>query len=246
MEYQKSLPKGSSLLKEAFELVKSKSQTLLSLSAIIFVMAILLEILFPSNADGSLQIKTAAAIVFFIAFIIAYAVLELLIQISMILVVDQNISTQDALNKSTHVFWPYAWTSLLSGLIIFGGFILLIIPGIIFAFWYCMFSYTVVLENLRGMAALRKSKEYIKGYIGQVLWRWIVLALITIVVFIPIALVQGYNELASAVVSGIVLLFYVPFAVAYQYLIYKHLKQIKTTAEPSTEEPRHEELSQPI
>jgi hypothetical protein len=57
--------------------------------------------------------------------------------------------------------WKVTWTQLLAGLIIIGGFILLIVPGLIFSVWYRYVPLVVVDEGLTGMAALRRSKQLV-------------------------------------------------------------------------------------
>lgn len=71
---------------------------------------------------------------------------------------------------------PLIWTSILMGLAIMGGFILLIIPGIIFAFWFSLSNHVVVLEKLDGTAALKRSKALMSGNIGTVFVLGILLA----------------------------------------------------------------------
>jgi len=51
------------------------------------------------------------------------------------------------------------WTQLLAGLAIVGGFLLLIVPGIIFMVWFIWSQYVAVDEGLGGIAALRRSRD---------------------------------------------------------------------------------------
>lgn len=227
MEYKYSLPSGMSLLKEAWHLMKSKLSVLVTLSVIVSGMSFLFEILFPTNQDGTVENVS----MYFFVFLAVYAVSQFWAQLALILAVGQTVSAREAITKSPALFWPYAWASILVGFIVIGGFILLIIPGIIFSFWYSLYGYTVILENLRGMAALRKSKEYVKGYILQIIWRWLVLVPVIVVMLIPIFLLDDY-KLATNIYSAILVLFSAPYLTAYQYLIYKHLKEIKFMSIP--------------
>lgn len=68
--------------------------------------------------------------------------------------------------------WPVIYTSLALTLIIFGGTILFIIPGIIFTGWYIFTIYAVLLENKAGLSALRESKSLVVGRWWGVMWRW--------------------------------------------------------------------------
>ncbi len=64
------------------------------------------------------------------------------------------------------------WVALLYGVIIAAGIILFIIPGIIWGIYYSMAFYACAFEDKRGMDALRKSKELVKGYVWTIIRRW--------------------------------------------------------------------------
>ena len=67
----------------------------------------------------------------------------------------------------------YLWVSFLSGLVIMLGFFLLIIPFIIFAVWFAFAPYINVLEskNNKSLAALKSSRELVRGRWGKTFWR---------------------------------------------------------------------------
>lgn len=54
--------------------------------------------------------------------------------------------------------------NFLSGLLIALGLILLIVPGIIFVFWFYFTAQVVIYEDLSGKAALSRSKALVKGH----------------------------------------------------------------------------------
>lgn len=91
-----------------------------------------------------------------------------------------NIYTQEkpdlqkTYKESWSSFWGYVFVSILVGLITIGGFLLLIIPGIIFAVWFSFAVYFVVLQNKKTIEALKESKQLVTGYWWATLWRWIV------------------------------------------------------------------------
>lgn len=74
---------------------------------------------------------------------------------------------------------PLTWTSILMGLAIMGGFILFIIPGILFAFWFSLSTHAVVLEKMSGTTALKRSKALMSGNIGTVFVMGILLAVMS-------------------------------------------------------------------
>lgn len=61
------------------------------------------------------------------------------------------------------LFFKYLFAAILNGLILLGGTILLIIPGIIWAIQFQFFSYLIVDKGLGPIQALKKSSALTKG-----------------------------------------------------------------------------------
>jgi hypothetical protein len=72
-------------------------------------------------------------------------------------------------------------TYLLQMLVIIGGLLLLVIPGIIFSVWYFFVGPVVLVESLSGKAALRRSRELGKDYYLRNFGVYFVVVLIVIV-----------------------------------------------------------------
>lgn len=67
---------------------------------------------------------------------------------------------------------PAILVSILNALIVLGGFILLIIPGIIFAIWFAFAVYDVALSDTKEpVQALKNSKKLVDGRWWEVFWR---------------------------------------------------------------------------
>lgn len=73
---------------------------------------------------------------------------------------------------------PLIWTWIIVGLAIMGGLIACIIPGILCIIWFSLATQVVVLEPVSGIAAMKRSKELIKGNIGK----WFVLMILLAVI----------------------------------------------------------------
>ena len=57
--------------------------------------------------------------------------------------------------------------SILQGLIVLGGILLLVIPGIIFIIWYAFATMAVILEEKRPREALAFSHSLVRGRFSQ-------------------------------------------------------------------------------
>ena len=110
------------------------------------------------------------------------------------------------------LFWKYAGVSILQGLAMIGGIILLIIPGII---WGVRFSFAgLILIDTRTspMSAMKESYAITKGKFWQVFWFLIVVGLINILGFIAF---------------GIGLLVSIPISLFAQIYVYRELSKAK-------------------
>ncbi len=77
-------------------------------------------------------------------------------------------------------FLPVLGTAFLTGLAIMGGFILFVIPGIIFAFWFMLSTQVAVLESASGSAAMTRSRALMKGNVGTAFVLGLILTAINI------------------------------------------------------------------
>ena len=74
------------------------------------------------------------------------------------------------------------WASILVGLVVAVGFMLLIVPGIIFLLVYYLTIPAIVLENLKARKGMGRSKVLVKGNLGKVFVIGLVVFLIGLIV----------------------------------------------------------------
>jgi hypothetical protein len=124
---------------------------------------------------------------------------------------------------------PVLWVGFLVGLITAIGFLLLIIPGIIWGISYSLALVVCVVEGAKGMDALKRSKSYVKNYWAPVFLRFIAVGILSALVgmifsmFIP-------NDPDGSYFTSIAGLITTPFTTIYAYLLYRDLKAVKGTA----------------
>jgi hypothetical protein len=92
-------------------------------------------------------------------------------------------------------------TSLLAGLGILGGFILLVIPGLILATWWFVASPIVMLEDKSGTSALGRSRELVRGNGWTVFGLFIVVSILVGIVSSVLGgitgAIFGFNDIIS-------------------------------------------------
>lgn len=141
-------------------------------------------------------------------------------------VVNEDLSITDALGKGWQKYWSFMWLSLIVGFIVTGGFLLFLIPGIIFLVWFSLAQFVFANEDERGLNAIIKSKEYVRGYFLDVFVRLLLLWIISAVIgIIPL-------------IGPVLAVLFVPFIMIFIYLLYSDLREIKgdISFSPSTGE----------
>ncbi len=208
------------LFKKSFSFYKERLYLIMTLSLIPFanfvVISLLTELIDVKMDSTSMLV--GLGIIFFL-FIIFSVVVNLWVQMTYFYLIKEKDVTKDA--KSLLLFsWSniasYSWVLFLVGLVTMAGFILFIIPGILFVIWFSLSLYVFVFENMLGMKALYRSKELVKGYWWAVLGRLFIFGLIA-----------GLINAIPVIGTIINIFFIMPLGVIYGYFIYENLKTLK-------------------
>lgn len=116
--------------------------------------------------------------------------------------------------------------ALVSGVLVAIGFILLIIPGVILAVWFCMSAYVIVHENKSSIEALKTSRHLVKGRFWPVLARLLILIVIAIIISIIVSIISStFGQTIRSFLNLVVSLFLTPFIIIYLERVYRSLKQ---------------------
>jgi hypothetical protein len=143
---------------------------------------------------------------------------------------------KEAVRYGFHHFPAYFLVSLVSGLLIIIGLILLIIPGVVIGTMLSLVAPVFILEARHGISALKRSRELVKGYFWPVFGRLILLTLVSMALssvqyIVPNIIFLSLVTNTTLMVINFILTYY---GVAYSYLIYKDLAMIKKGAVSSS------------
>ncbi len=105
--------------------------------------------------------------------------------------VDRPATMGEAFNLALTRFGPLLGTVILSGLLIFLGFLACFVPGIYLSIMWAFAAQVVVLEDRSGMDALRRSKALVTGHGGRVFGVIFLVQIVTM--FIGGFVVAGIN-----------------------------------------------------
>jgi hypothetical protein len=130
-------------------------------------------------------------------------------------VVDKDSGIKESLGRAWQRIGSFIWLFSLLGFIITGGFLLLIIPGILFGVWFAFAQFILAGEDVKGMDALLKSKEYVRD-------RWFDVFLRLFVIWI-ISVIAGMVPVIGPILS----ILFMPFMMIFAYLVYQDLRSLK-------------------
>jgi hypothetical protein len=228
------------LIKDAWALYKKQLGTLLMISAVpvVIVAAIIalwalgplwtVEAYLQTKELSQAVINSAIGIVLGVVLMIIATVWGSAAMLAAVTDSDGNTSLTEAYGKGWKMLGAYIWVSLLTGLCVMAGFILLIIPGFIVAVWLSLSMYVLAVENVRGTDALRKSKLYVQGHWWAVFGRLCVVYLLYVVVAIVVSAIESAAGIPAEIGSKVIGIIMAPFVATYLYLIYQDLKAMKS------------------
>lgn len=94
---------------------------------------------------------------------------------------------------------PLIGASILVGLVVGLGFLLLVVPGVIFGLWFFVATPSIIVENQGVISGMSRSKALVSGNLGKVFAVGLLVWLIAMVISVPMAWIATF---ASAVLAG--------------------------------------------
>lgn len=226
------LPGVADLIRQSWPLYRDRFKTLIAINLLPVVLtAILSYVLYipvisapppPFGAEpvgpsiGRLLMLFGLGVIVLIA-----ALWAMIAQVLVLRDTPGALSASSALAMARKILLPYLWISVLSSMLIIAGIMFLIIPGVVFMIWFAFAGYVLIEENLTGWQAMKRSRAYVKGRFGSVLWRvGAIIFLLILASWFAVPFSQPIEDLVSAVISW----FAVPFLTVYMLLLYRSLR----------------------
>lgn len=124
-----------------------------------------------------------------------------------------SLKISDVYQEAKKFLWPLSVVSLWVFLVVLGGFIFLIIPGIILGFLLQFTNFVVVVERKTGFKVLKRSMNLVGNNFLGILGRNLLMGLIIFLVNIIFGKMLFFNIVSQTLI--------LPFALVYHYLVYK-------------------------
>lgn len=150
------------------------------------------------------------------------------------LLIKNNFSSvKDSWQESKKLFGPFFILSLLVFVLLILWALLLIIPAIIFGVFYSFAVLIFIFDGKKGIAAIKASRDLVKGYwwpvFGRLVFLFFILYLFSLIIGMPGSVAVSNEAFSSvwSIVSSILMFIASPFLFVYTVLLFKNLKEIK-------------------
>ena len=231
------------ILSAAFEIYKANAAGLLMIVAVVvvplsFIGAFLSGVVFAPETETivlfgeEIETTTRSAGVSIIVALIAAAVAVIISSVlqAAIMRAAAQASIGDPVDIDASYRWGFArfgsvlLVSILVGLAVGFGFLLLIIPGIIFLVLFSVSIPALVVENRRGTDAMSRSWNLAKGHFWHALGVIIVAFIIAAVISAILSAIGGDNWFLAWIFSAIAQIITAPFTALVTVLLYLDLR----------------------
>jgi uncharacterized membrane protein len=205
------------LFQLGWETFKKQWKILLGTLAIMWVISVVFE-----GALGALEEMPLVGFVVLLVYIALSVLLQIgLTRITLNLAYARPASIRQLFEEHT-IILRFLGASVMYVLIVLGGFLLLIVPGIIWAIKYSQFRYLIVDKNVNAFDSLSQSAKLTDGHKMQLFWLGVLLTLLNI---------------AGALAFVVGLLITIPVTVMVYAHLYKKLTELQSgvVAEMSSE-----------
>ncbi len=237
------LPSTKSLFKEAWGLFRERKGTYLGIYFVPILVAYLVlmigfggaaALLFAGDNSPGLSSIIGSGGIGLIG-LVAFILVATWGQLALLYAIkdrSEKIGFGEAFRRAGKKIGAYWWLAILSSLVVAGGFVLFIIPGIILALSFSFAAYVLVDENVGGMAALIRSREYVwvKGWavIGRILLVGLIIIIVDMILTFLVGLITD-SEAISQLVESIFSLFISPVLLIFVYRLFEEAKALRGT-----------------
>jgi hypothetical protein len=233
------------ILTAAFNIYKANASQLILIVAVVVVPLSLISALFSgvvfapdkvrvTNAGGVVVfdyagrglgvVLLAGAIGALIAVLISAVLQAAILRAAAQATIGDPVDVEASYRYGLKRLWSVILVSILVGLVVAVGFILLVIPGIIFLVFLSVSIPVLIVEGRRGTEAMGRSWNLVKGNFWHAFGVIVVAALIVGIISGIIGAIGGDNWAVRWIFTAIAQILTVPFASLVSVLLYLDLR----------------------
>jgi hypothetical protein len=227
------------LLDRAFRLYTGNFALLLGITAAAYVPFYLIILAIEASFGGNLQASGALTTLLLqvgfmilwasIAFPIAggaatYAISERYL--------GNDVTIGESLALALSRFWTLSVAQITATIRVMFGFLLLIVPGILWLLSYSLIVPAILVENQKATPSLRRSRELVKGQRGKVFCVLFVINLLQGIVILGVSMISGMifnvesggGAVLNSAIINLVSIFVTPLGIVTTILLYYDMR----------------------
>jgi hypothetical protein len=249
------------ILSAAFNIYKANASQLILIVAVVVVPLSLISAVFSgvvfapdkvrvTNTGGQVVFDyagrglgvalLAGAIAALIAVLISAVLQAAILRAAAQATIGDPVDVEASYRYGLKRLWSVILVSILVGLVVAVGFILLVIPGIIFLVFLSVSIPVLIVEGRRGTEAMGRSWNLVKGNFWHAFGVIVVAALIVGIISGIIGAIGGHNWAVRWIFTAIAQILTVPFASLVSVLLYLDLRAL---GESLSADPLRQELA---
>ena len=218
----------SGVLDEAWRMYKTFAKHLLAIAFVIYLIAAVITALL-ALAGGTIGILLGSLVAIVAAFVLQATLVK---AVQDVRDGHADLSIGQTVNKALPFIAPVAGASILAGIAITVGLLLLIVPGLFLITIWAVIVPVIIIERSGALASFGRSRALVRGHGWHVFGTLVVVYIIMLVVNIVLgvifsALPHVLGDGLSAVISGTLIS---PFLALVVTLVYYRLVGVSTSA----------------
>ncbi|HEY7713342.1 MAG TPA: hypothetical protein VIE90_02455 [Candidatus Binatia bacterium] len=228
------------LLDRAFRLYTGNFSLMLGIAAAAYVPFYLIMLVIESSIGGNLPYRDVgiSTLLFQIVFLVLWASIAFPIASGATTYaiseryIGNDVTIGEALRRGLSHFWPLSIAQVTATIRVLFGFMLLIIPGILWMLSYSLIVPVITIEGQRALPSLRRSHELIKNYRGKAFCILLVVNLLQLVLAGGVGLITGLlfgsdsgsGEVLSSAFNNLLSIFLAPLGIVAAILLYYDMR----------------------
>ncbi len=215
------------VLDTGLRIIRNHFVLLVGISAVVNVPMALFQNFLPQQlAPGGTGTATGIALLFGLASVL---VVSPFVQVAITFVIGELYQGRQptlahAFREALRIFLPLLGTSLLAGLLMFAGLLLLVIPGVWVILGLVLLSPVMILERRFGTDAIRRSLDLMKGNRLRAFGIFFLTGIVMGVLAFTLGLVGAVLPFAGAIASGLATSVGSAFGIAIVVVLYFEIR----------------------
>jgi hypothetical protein len=232
------------LLDRAFRLYTSNFSLMLGITAAAYAPFYLVILVIESRLGANVQAESGglSTLLFSIAFIFAFIILWASIAFPIAggaatyaiseRYLGNDVTIGEALRRGLSHFWTLALAEITATIRMLFGFLLFIVPGILWMLSYSLIVPAILVEGQRAMPSLRRSRDLVKGERGKVFCVILVMILLEVILGFGVGMISdlffdaesGGGALVKSAINNLLSICITPLGIIATILLYYDMR----------------------